>query len=83
MISISALATPNRIDTIVQGAGNSAAVDYWLEGNLIFWTDTVFKTIKSATLSGSQMRDVVKFGLEMPCELIESLYPCILLVLSE
>ncbi|XP_028407153.1 low-density lipoprotein receptor-related protein 4-like [Dendronephthya gigantea] len=70
MVSISALATPKKIETIAQDVGNIAAVDYWFEGDLIFWADTDFKTIKSASLNGSLMRDVVKFGLEMPCGLV-------------
>ena len=67
-IKTAGLASPDKAQVSVEGLENALAVDYWLEGNLLFWTDTVLRTIKSANLNGTNSKDVVKFGLERPCK---------------
>jgi hypothetical protein len=67
-ITIEALESPNKTKPFVGDLKNALAVDYWLEGNLVFWTDTVLRTITSASLNGTMTKDVVKFGLERPCK---------------
>lgn len=67
-IRVASLKSPRNVLARVQGTVNAVALDYWLEGNLMFWTDTVLRTIKSANLNGTMITDVIKFGLERPCE---------------
>ena len=67
-IKIAALHNPGKIKVSMDDLKNVVAVDYWLEGKLMFWTDTVLRTIKSANFNGTQIKDVVKFGLERPCK---------------
>ena len=67
-IHVASLKSPRNVLARVRGAVNAVAVDYWLKGNLMFWTDTVLRTIKSAHLNGTMITDVIKFGLERPCE---------------
>ena len=67
-IHVASLKSPRNVLARVRGTVNAVAVDYWLEGNLIFWTDTVLRMIKSANLNGTMITDVIKFGLERPCE---------------
>ena len=67
-VKIAALDNPSKIHVSMDGLNNAVAVDYWLEGKLLFWTDTVLRTIKSARFNGTEIKDVVKFGLERPCE---------------
>lgn len=53
---------------VYDGIVNAVAVDFWFEGNLVFWTDTVTHIINSANLNGTLRNEVVKFGLKTPCE---------------
>uniref|UniRef100_A0A1I8N054 EGF-like domain-containing protein n=3 Tax=Musca domestica TaxID=7370 RepID=A0A1I8N054_MUSDO len=56
----------NRYSAIVKGLHNAIALDYHYERNLLFWSDISTDAIKMVYMNGTQMRDVIKWGLESP-----------------
>ena len=57
----------DKINTyVVNDLQNAIAIDYLFEQELIFWTDITLHTIKQAFMNGTNIKDVVKFGLDIP-----------------
>ncbi|OWF40727.1 low-density lipoprotein receptor-related protein 4-like isoform X2 [Mizuhopecten yessoensis] len=56
----------SEFDSILEGLPNAIALDFHHEKGLVFWSDIALDKIKRAYINGSQIRDVVKYGLESP-----------------
>ncbi|KAJ8299613.1 hypothetical protein KUTeg_023673 [Tegillarca granosa] len=53
-------------DSILQGLENAIALDFHLEKGYVFWSDVTLDKIKRAFLNGSEIMEVVQYGLESP-----------------
>lgn len=56
----------NRYISLIKGLPNAISVDFHYKKNLLFWSDVSTDVIKRAYVNGSQVRDVIKWGLESP-----------------
>ncbi|RZC38041.1 low-density lipoprotein receptor-related protein 4, partial [Asbolus verrucosus] len=55
-----------KYTAILKGLHNAIALDYHYEKNLIFWSDVSMDVIRRATLNGSDVTDIIKWGLQSP-----------------
>ena len=53
-------------DSILQGLENAIALDFHHERGYVYWSDVTLDKIKRAFLNGSQIKEVVSYGLESP-----------------
>ena len=53
-------------DSILQGLENAIALDFHHEKGYVYWSDVTLDKIKRAFLNGSQIKEVVSYGLESP-----------------
>jgi low-density lipoprotein receptor-related protein 4 len=56
----------NQYTSIIKGLPNAIALDYHYEQNLLFWSDVSADVIKNSFLNGTNVKDVIKWGLESP-----------------
>lgn len=56
----------NRYSAVVKGLHNAIALDYHYKRSLLFWSDISTDVIKMVYINGTQVRDVIKWGLESP-----------------
>lgn len=56
----------NQYTSIIKGLPNAIALDYHYEKDLLFWSDVSADVIKQSFLNGTNVKDVIKWGLESP-----------------
>lgn len=56
----------NRHTSIVKGLHNAIALDFHYKRNLLFWTDVSTDVIKMSYMNGTNVRNIIKWGLESP-----------------
>ena len=56
----------SEYDSVLQGLENAIALDFHHEMGYVYWSDVTLDKIKRAYLNGSQIKEVVSFGLESP-----------------
>ena len=56
----------SEYDSVLQGLENAIALDFHHEKGYVYWSDVTLDKIKRAYLNGSQIKEVVSFGLESP-----------------
>lgn len=56
----------NQYTSIIKGLPNAIALDYHYQRNLLFWSDVSADVIKQSFLNGTNVKDVIKWGLESP-----------------
>lgn len=56
----------NQYTSIIKGLPNAIALDYHFQKDLLFWTDVSADVIKMSFLNGTNVKDVIKWGLESP-----------------
>ncbi|KAL3843281.1 hypothetical protein ACJMK2_021223 [Sinanodonta woodiana] len=56
----------SEYDSILQGLENAIALDFHHDKGYVYWSDVTLDKIKRAYLNGSEIMEVVKFGLESP-----------------
>lgn len=56
----------NQYTSIIKGLPNAIALDYHYERDLLFWSDVSADVIKQSFLNGTNVKDVIKWGLESP-----------------
>lgn len=57
-------------DSILQGLENAIALDFHYGKGYVYWSDVTLDKIKRAFLNGSQIKEVVSYGLESPGRLV-------------
>ncbi|KRT81543.1 EGF-like domain containing protein [Oryctes borbonicus] len=55
-----------KYTALLKGLHNAIALDYHYKKKLIFWSDVSIDVIKRAFINGTNIRDVIKWGLESP-----------------
>lgn len=56
----------NKYTSLVKGLHNVIAIDYHYKKGLLFWSDISTDVIKMSSINGSNIKDVIKWGLESP-----------------
>ncbi|XP_076114053.1 low-density lipoprotein receptor-related protein 4-like [Mytilus galloprovincialis] len=56
----------SEYDSILQGLQNAIALDFHIDKNYVFWSDVALDKIKRAYINGSEIKEVVQYGLESP-----------------
>ncbi|XP_022905754.2 low-density lipoprotein receptor-related protein 4 [Onthophagus taurus] len=51
---------------LLKGLHNAIALDYHYDKKTIFWSDLTLDVIKSSYMNGTNVKDVIKWGLESP-----------------
>lgn len=56
----------NQYTSIIKGLPNAIALDYHYQRDLLFWSDVSADVIKQSFLNGTNVKDIIKWGLESP-----------------
>lgn len=56
----------NKYTSIIKGLHNAIAIDYHYKDSLLFWSDVTTDVIKMSFMNGTEVKNVVKWGLESP-----------------
>lgn len=56
----------NRYTSIVKGLHNAIALDFHYKRNLLFWSDVSTDVIKMSFMNGTNVKNIIKWGLESP-----------------
>lgn len=56
----------SEYDSILQGLQNAIALDFHIDKGYVFWSDVALDKIKRAYINGSEIKEVVQYGLESP-----------------
>ena len=56
----------SEYDSVLQGLENAIALDFHHDKGYVYWSDVTLDKIKRAYLNGSQIKEVVSYGLESP-----------------
>ncbi|XP_039278794.1 low-density lipoprotein receptor-related protein 6 [Nilaparvata lugens] len=52
--------------TIVTAVKDAIALDFDVNNKMVYWTDNKLKTISRAFINGSQIKNIIEFGLDSP-----------------
>ena len=53
-------------DSILQGLQNAIALDFHVAKKYVFWSDVALDKIMRAYINGSEIKEVVQYGLKSP-----------------
>lgn len=56
----------NQYISLIKGLPNAIALDFHYEKDLLFWSDVSADVIKLSFINGTNMKDIIKWGLESP-----------------
>jgi hypothetical protein len=56
----------SEYDSILQGLQNAIALDFHVAKKYVFWSDVALDKIMRAYINGSEIKEVVQYGLKSP-----------------